>query len=226
MVDCGDIDVVPMDMAYIHRQIDESIKKILKHGALPVILGGDHSMSYPVVRGFEEKGPLGLIQLDAHLDRGEPIPDLKDGYITSGNPMRGIGKLKFIKNIVSIGMRGIHTSEKAYMEAEERGEILMPNYMVQESGIRKAIERIPSMEKCYVTIDMDVFDSAIAPGVGSPEPEGMDYSQVKGILFGIAEKTKVVGFDVVSVNPYHDPTGRTPLYAAQLIAEFLGAIFG
>jgi agmatinase len=98
--------------------------------------------------------------------------------------------------------------------------------MFQESGIRKAIERIPSMEKCYVTIDMDVFDSTIAPGVGSPEPEGMDYSQVKGILFGIAEKTKVVGFDVVSVNPYHDPTGRTPLYAAQLIVEFLGAIFG
>jgi agmatinase len=226
MVDCGDIHVVPMDVAYIRQQIEQSVKKILNKGAFPVILGGDHSLSYPVVRAFGKKGPLGLIHFDAHLDRREPVPGVEDGYITSGSPIRGIGELEFIENVVSIGMTGIRNPEKHFLEAEEKGEILIPAYMVRESGIRETVERIPSMGKCYVTIDMDVFDSAIAPGVGSPEVEGMDYSGVKGILFGIAEKSKVVGFDVVSVNPYHDPSGRTPFLAAQLIIEFLGAIFG
>lgn len=225
MVDCGDIDVVPMDLAYIHSQIDESIKKILKNGAFPVILGGDHSLCYPVVRAFNEEGPFGLIHFDAHLDRQGPIPGVKDGYITSGNPIKGIGELGFIENIVSIGMRGIGTSEKAFLEAEKRGEILIPNHMVQELGIRKTIERIPSMEKCYVTIDMDALNSSIVPGVGVVEVEGLVYSQIKGILFGIADKSNVVGFDVMCVNPYYDPTGRTPFFAAQLIVEFLGAVF-
>jgi agmatinase len=228
MVDCGDIDVVPLDLPYLYGQIEESIKKILTNGAFPVVLGGDHSLSYPVVRAFEQKGPLGLIHLDAHLDRHESVPGVKEGYFYygSGSPITRIGELKFVENIVSIGMRGIQTSEKEFFQAEERGEILIPSFMVEESGVRKTVERIPPMEKCYVTIDMDVFDSAIAPGVGSPEAEGMDYSQVKGILFGITEKSNIVGFDVVSVNPYHDPTGRTPVFAAQLIVEFLGAIFG
>lgn len=223
MVDCGDIDIVPLDLQYVYRQIDESMRTILKSGVFPVILGGDHSISYPVVRAFEGKRPLGIIQLDAHLDRRESVLDVKYGH---GSPIRRIGELEFIETIVSLGMRGIRAPERDFLEAEEKGEVLIPNHTIQQLGIEKTVERIPPMGRCYVTIDIDVFDPSLAPGTGTPEADGLSYSQVKGILCGIAAKSEVVGFDVVEVNPYLDPSGRTSLFAAQLIVEFLGAIFG
>lgn len=223
MVDCGDIDVVPLDPHYVYRQIDESVKGILSRDAFPVVLGGDHSISYPVVRAFEEKGPLTLIQLDAHLDRRQAVLDVKYGH---GSPIRRIGELEFIETIVSLGLRGIRAPERDFLEAEERGEVLILNHTIQQVGIEKTVERIPSSERCYVTVDIDVLDPSLAPGTGTPEADGLTYSQVKDILCGIAGKSHVVGFDVVEVNPYVDPSGRTSLFAAQLIVEFLGAIFG
>ena len=227
-VDCGDIDVVPLDLPYLHQQIDESVKKILKSSAFPVFLGGDHSLTYPIVRAFEKKGPIGFIHLDAHLDRYEAPPGVKEGYFNygHGSPIRMVAGLEFIENIVSIGMRGIRAQENEYLTAEERGEVLIPNFMVQKLGISKTLELIPAFEKCYVTIDIDVLNSSQAYGLCSPEADGMDYSQVKRVLFGIAEKSNIIGFDVMCVNPSLDPTGRTPLFAVQLIVEFLGAIFG
>lgn len=227
MVDCGDIDVVPADIAYLHRQIDEAIRTILEKGAFPVVMGGDHSVSYPIVRALEEKGPLGIVHFDAHLDRAGPVPGIENGYYGSGSPLKGIGELEFVdnRNLVSIGLRGIHNSEKDFLAAEEKGEILIPDYVVQEEGVAKTIERIPTMGNCYVTIDIDVLDNAIAPGIGSPEAEGMNYTQLRDILIAVAEKSKVVGFDVMSVAPERDPSGRTQLVTAQLMIEFLGAIF-
>jgi len=223
MVDCGDVDIVPLGLEYVYRQIDESIKGILARHGFPVVLGGDHSVSYPVVRAFEAKGPLGLIQLDAHLDRRESVLDVKYGH---GSPIRRIGELEFVETLVSLGMRGIRAPERDFLEAEDRGEVLIPNHTIQQLGIDKTVEKIPPMGRCYVTIDIDVFDPSLAPGTGTPEADGLNYSQVRGILSGIAAKSKVVGFDVVEVNPYVDPSGRTSLFAAQLIVEFLGDIFG
>lgn len=223
MVDCGDVDIVMQDLPYVHRQIDESIKKIIRRDVFPVSLGGDHSITYPVVRAFEGKGPLSVVHLDAHLDRYPSIMDAKYGH---GCPIRRIGELNFIENIISIGLRGIRGQKADFQEAEGKGEILIPSYLIQDLGADEIAERIPRMGKCYVTIDIDVFDPSLAPGTGTPEAGGLDYFQVKNILGRIAEKSSIVGFDVVEVNPYFDPSGRTSLLAAQLIVEFLGNIFG
>ena len=223
MTDCGDVDVVPLDFQYVYREIEESIKRILEKGTLPVVLGGDHSITYPIVRAFEGIGPLSLVQLDAHLDRRESVMEVRFGH---GSPIKRISELPFIDRIVSLGMRGLRAPEKDFLDAEKRGEILIPVHAVQQSGIEKILEGIPGMERCYVTIDIDVFDASIAPGTGTPETDGLTYAQVKKILRGISEKSKVVGFDLVEVNPSLDPSGRTSLVAAQTIVEFLGAIFG
>ena len=222
MVDLGDVDIVPLDLPYIHKQIDESIKRILKRGSFPVVLGGDHSITFPVVRALKEKGPLSLIHLDAHLDRRESLLDSKYGH---GSPIRRIGELDFIETIVSLGIRGLRAPEKDFHYAEKRGDVLIPSHVIHKSGIEDIIEQIPKLERCFVTIDIDVLDPSLAPGTGTPEAEGLNYSQVKSILWGISEKTQVVGFDLVEVNPYMDASGRTSLFAAQLIVEFLGAIF-
>lgn len=223
MADCGDVDVVPLDYAYVYKQIERSIKTILEKGAFPVCFGGDHSITYPIVRGFERDEPLNLIQLDAHLDRRESVLDVRLGH---GSPIKRISELPFIKKIVSLGMRGLRAPEKDFLEAERRGEILIPAHLIDQTGIEKTLERIPPLERCYVTIDIDVFDPSVAPGTGTPEAGGLNYSQVKKILKRIAERSKVVGFDLVEVNPSLDPSGRTSLLAAQTIVEFLGMIFG
>lgn len=223
MADCGDVDVVPLDYEYVYRQIEGSIKMILEKGAFPVALGGDHSITYPIVRGFEGTGPLSLVQLDAHLDRRDSVLDVRFGH---GSPIKRISELPFIEKIVSLGMRGLRAPEKDFLEAERRGEILIPAHLMEESGIEKTLDRIPAMGRCYVTIDIDVFDPSVAPGTGTPEAGGLTYPQVKKILRRVAEKSEVVGFDLVEVNPSLDSSGRTSLIAAQTIVEFLGAIFG
>lgn len=222
MTDCGDVDVVPLDFQYVYREIEGSIKRILDKGALPVVLGGDHSITYPIVRAFEGTGPLSLVQLDAHLDRRESVVEVRFGH---GSPIKRISELPFIDRIVSLGMRGLRAPEKDFLEAEKRGERLIPAHTVQQSGIEKILEGISAMERCYVTIDIDVFDPSIAPGTGTPETDGLTYAQVKSFLRGISGKSKIVGLDLVEVNPSLDPSGRTSLVAAQTIVEFLGAIF-
>jgi agmatinase len=223
VMDCGDVDVVPLDFEYVYLQIEETIKKILKKGAFPVVLGGDHSITYPIVRSFEGRGKLSVVQLDAHLDRRESIINSKYGH---GSAIKRISELGFIQTIVSIGQRGIRTPEKDFLKAEKRGEILIPNYLFHQQSIEKTIDMIPLLGECYVTIDIDVLDPSLAPGTGTPEVGGFSYSELKTILSGIASKAKIVGFDLVEVNPYFDYSGRTSLLSAQLIIEFLGIIFG
>lgn len=223
MVDCGDVDVVPLDMAHVHRQIEESVRGILQRGALPVSLGGDHSVTYPVVKAFNEHGTISLVQFDAHLDRRQEVGGVKYGH---GSPIKRISQLDFVDKIVTVGLRGLRAPEEDYLEAEARGEMLIPAHQVRTFGAAKTLSGIPPLGKCYVTIDIDVLDPALAPGTGTPEADGLSFHQLKEMLQGLAAANQIVGLDLVEVNPYLDPTGRTPLFAAQLIVEFLGSIFG
>jgi agmatinase len=223
LVDCGDVDVVPLDLDYTHRQIDESIRGILKRGALPVCLGGDHSVTYPIVRAFDQYNPLSLIQFDAHLDRRDDLGGVRYSH---ASPIRRISELDFVEKIVTIGLRGLRAPEEDYLAAEDRGEILIPAHMIRSEGARAAMSRIPSLGTCYVSIDIDVLDPALAPGTGTPEADGLALHQVKEIIFGLAATNRIVGLDLVELNPYFDSSGRSALFAAQLIVESLGAIFG
>ncbi len=222
IVDCGDVDIVPLDRAYVYDQIDAGVKRILGQGAFPVFLGGDHSVTYPVVAAFEGGGPLSIVQLDAHLDRRDAVVSSRYGH---GSPMRRIGELSFIESISTIGLRGLRAPEHDFYEAESRGDVLIPAHEVHQKGADAAVDAVPPMDRCYVTIDIDALDPSIAPGTGTPEADGLSYRQIKTILSGIAKKSQVVGFDLVEVNPGLDPSGRTALFAAQLCVEFLGAIF-
>ncbi|MEW6672208.1 MAG: agmatinase, partial [Thermodesulfobacteriota bacterium] len=222
LLDCGDVDIVPLDRVYVYDQIDAAVKEIIKQGAFPVFLGGDHSVTYPIVSAFKDGGPLSIVQLDAHLDRRDEVVSSKYGH---GSPIRRISELSFIESISTIGIRGLRAPERDFREAEARGDVLILSHEVHEKGTDAIIQAVPQMDRCYVTIDIDALDPAIAPGTGTPEADGLSYRQIKTILSGIAKRSQIVGFDLVEVNPGLDPSGRTPLFAAQLCVEFLGAIF-
>ena len=224
IADCGDVDVIYYDRERNFRLIYDKVRGILDRGALPVVLGGDHSISYPVLRAFEGSGPLRVVLIDAHLDYKDELMGLK---YTNNSPFRRAFELPFVEQILSFGIRGIKSTDQELRESREHGNLVFSNYDVFEGGVEGILTELPAdLGNYYVSIDIDGLDPSIAPGTESPEAEGLTFTQVKGLLGGIAQRGTLVGVDCVEVNPYLDPAELTQHMAAQLLIETLATRFG
>jgi agmatinase len=222
IVDCGDVDVAYYDIDRNMGLITDAVKAILDRKALPVLLGGDHSVSFPIVRAFERFAPLDIVHVDAHLDFIDDVDGMK---FASGSPLRRMRELGFVRHMTHYGIRDIRSREGDYAEATRRGSRIFTREEIRDDGTKAILEKLPELGNVYVTVDVDGFDPSIAPGTGSPTVDGLLYHEVRSLLQGVARKGKVVGFDVVEVSPPVDLHGQTSLLATTLIAEFLGAIF-
>jgi agmatinase len=183
-----------------------------------VILGGDHSITFPVIRGLEGP-PLTVIHFDAHLDTWDSGPD-DLGH--AGWVLR-VAKLPFVKTIVQIGMRGLANDLGAVESAKQIGTTVITTEELRRIGIKAVIARIPRSERIYVSVDIDVVDPSLAPGTGTPEVGGLSFEEIDQLLQAIPSRGRVVGIDLVEVEPFHDPGKVTPLTASRLIIDFLGA---
>ncbi len=222
VADCGDVDIVALDLEGNLRRVSEAVQTLLSRGVMPVILGGDHSISFPAVRGYAGGGPLSVVHLDAHLDYRDEVGGIRFGH---GCPLRRIEELPFIQQIVTLGIRGLRASEEDLEATRARGNRVVTAAAIRRKGLVAALAQVPGAERIYVTLDVDALDPGIAPGTGTPDPGGLSYTEARDLLQGIARKGRIVGFDLVEVNPWLDPTGVTPLTAAQLLIEFLASIF-
>jgi len=223
IVDCGDVDMIHMRPEACLQNIQEAVGKIVTRGALPVILGGDHSVPIPVLRALRDKGPLYLIQVDAHLDFVDERFGVREGH---GNIMRRAAEMPHVEGFAQIGIRGPGSSDPSdFADARRMGSLIIGPREIRRRGVEWVLSRIPDGKRYYVTIDIDAFDAGIAPGSGSPSIGGLDYYEVTEILRGVAAKGDVVGFDFVEVAPQYDPTEVTAQLAARVILDFLGAIF-
>jgi len=223
ITDCGDVDVIYFDQERNFRLIKESVGKILERGAVPMVLGGDHSISYPVLRAFEEHGPLRIILIDAHLDYKNELMGLK---YTNNSPFRRAFELPFVEQILSFGIRGIKSTDQELRESREHGNLVFSNYDVFDNDIETLFEQVPEdLGNYYVSIDIDGLDPSICPGTESPEAEGLTVTQVKQIFHALAERGNLVGVDLVEVNPYLDPAELTPHMAVQLLIEAIATRF-
>jgi len=189
----------------------------------PVLIGGDHSATGPAVRALAAPGPLCVLQIDAHLDATDEVMGSRD---TSSSPMRRAAEIPTVTRILQVGIRGARTSQATYREARARGNlVLTPDALRAHQGWATLLNALDACGRCYVTLDMDAFDPAFAPGVSSPEPGGFDYPEVRRLLREVAARTTVVGFDVMETNPLVDGSGATAYLAAVAALELLGAIF-
>jgi agmatinase len=223
LVDAGDQDVLYLDVERTFAAVTDSVREILSRKVLPVAMGGDHSISFPVVRAFEELGEkLHVIQLDAHLDYNDSVEGIR---LANGSPLKRISELNFIGEIVQIGMRGIRARKDAYDDSRSRGNRIITMSDFRKMGIEGVINQIPQGGKFYVTIDIDALDPSIAPGTTAPCFNGLTYQEMRDLLMGIASRGSIMGFDVVEVNPFLDPVGLTQSAAVMIILEFLGSIF-
>jgi agmatinase len=123
-------------------------------------------------------------------------------------------------------MRGIRAREDAFRDSSDRGNMIILSSDVRQQGLEAVIDKFPPGGNIYVTIDIDVLEPSVAPGTGSPCPDGLLYRELKSLLQGVCRCGRVVGVDLVEVNPFVDQTGLTASVASMLILEFLSNIFG
>ncbi|PID03022.1 agmatinase [Sporosarcina sp. P2] len=222
IVDAGDADVIHGDIEQAFTAIEYAVAKIREKGAIPAIMGGDHSISIPVARALKDEGDITVIQLDAHLDWS----DAPGGQtLGNGSPMRRMSEMDHIKDMVQIGLRGLGSSRKEDFDAAKAyGSELISARDSAKLGVEGILNKIPKADKYYVTIDIDCFDISLATGTGSPSPGGFSFDFLNDILIGIAEKGNVVCFDLVEVAPQYDPTGATTRVAAMTMLNFMGHI--
>jgi len=222
MVDCGDVDLAYYDIERNMRQITESVSALLDRNVFPVLVGGDHSVTYPCIRAFERYAPLDIVQIDAHLDWIDEVDGVR---YANGSPMRRAMEHDFTRNMVQLGIRDIRSREDDYKTAVAAGSHIVTRQKIREQGVDAMLSELPELGNVYVTIDIDGLDPSVAPGTGSPTVDGFLYHEVRGLLQGLTKRSNIVGFDVVEVNPMVDLHGQTCLLATTLIVEFLGAIF-
>lgn len=224
IVDCGDADVLQGDVEYCFDSIEHSVRKIIDHGAKPIIIGGDHSITIPVGRALESfHQTIDVVQFDAHLDWKDHVADQ---YYGNGSPMRRLSEMDHIGGMTQIGLRGIGSSTKTdFQDARSYGSVLISGREVKQIGVQGILDKIPVGKKFFLTIDIDGYDMSIAPGVASPYPGGLFFEDVCDIIRGIGKKGEIMGADLVEVAPQYDPTGVTVRLAAltliQVMAEMM-----
>ncbi len=223
MVDIGDADIVHTDTEKSHANIEYGVRKILQSGALPVVVGGDHSVNAPIIRAFADKGPIHIIQIDAHLDFVDERHGVRYGH---GNPMRRASETNFVTGMTQLGIRNVSSSNRAdHKAAEDAGSTILSVRDVRRLGAEGVLKQIPKDVNYYITIDIDGFDPSIAPGTGTPSHGGFTYYEVMEILQGVSKQGEVVGIDLCEVAPDYDLTGSTSILAAQVLMNLIGYVF-
>ncbi|GAA4652737.1 agmatinase [Kistimonas scapharcae] len=223
MVDVGDADIVHTDMNKSHANTKAAVKKILEQGAMPIVLGGDHSINYPCLAAFEGRGPIHVIHFDAHLDFVNERHGVRYGH---GNPLRRASESSHISGMTQMGIRNVSSSSRSdYDDARAAGSDIMSVRQVREMGTAEVLSRIPDRDQYYITLDIDCFDPSIAPGTGTPSHGGFQYYEVLEIIKGLTRKGNIVGMDLVEVAPAYDPAGVTSILAAQVLMNSIGFIF-
>ncbi|MEL6287181.1 MAG: agmatinase [Pseudomonadota bacterium] len=222
IVDIGDADIVHTDTEASHANIAAGVRAILEAGALPVVLGGDHSVNIPCIEAYEGEDPFHLVQIDAHLDFVDERHGVTRGH---GNPMRRAVEKSWVSGLSQIGIRNVSsTAREGYEDARARGSDILSVRQFRALGVDGMLARIPSGVRTYLTIDIDAFDPSIAPGTGTPSHGGFLYYEILELIAGIAARQPIVGIDLVEVAPDYDPTGSTSILAAQLLMNTIGRI--
>lgn len=226
--DLGDIPMHVTNILQSHQNIEDAATELaLEHPHIfPIIIGGDHSITAPSIRGFRKRftGKVGLIQFDSHFD----VRNLEDGGPSNGTPIRQLLQSGTLdgNNIVQIGIHNFSNSQAYRNYVDEQGITFFTSRDVHRRGIADIMEQAIAIasrdtEAIYVTVDIDVLDQAFAPGVPAMVAAGMSsWDLFEGVAM-LGQVDKVKGLDIVCVDPTQDARNATVRVAANVILEFL-----
>ena len=220
MADCGNVSVSPSDVVHNFERLAGVVARISERGAMPVILGGDHAITFPAVCGLSEFSPLNVVHFDAHLDYTH---DYHGALLTHGSPIRRCRELDHVGHITSVGIRSVRRAP--YEDAVAHGNSIITARQFRELGPEAVAESIQTGSNLYITFDVDVLDPTQAPGTGTPEVGGLFYEECRRCLTALVNRSNLVAFDVVEVAPPYDVSDLTAQVAARLITDILSARF-
>jgi len=215
--DVGDLNVVD-DVLETLRRLELSVRDIHEAGKVPLVIGGEHTLTYGSVRAL--KGDIAVVDFDAHLDFRDEYMGEKLSHTTY---MRRLAEEIGPDRIVEVGTRAVSKEELEF--AKDTGVTFYSVYEVRKQGAARISQLINSklskFKTLYITVDLDVLDPAYAPGVGNPEGDGLETFTVIDILEGIVSRN-LVGLDLVEVCPNYD-NGTTAAQAVRILFEILAA---
>ncbi|XP_064615410.1 guanidinobutyrase-like [Liolophura sinensis] len=223
VADVGDVAFNLYNLPEACQDIRNHFSMLIQDGCKPLALGGDHTMSYPILQAIKEKyGPVGLVHLDAHPDTADVMSNSKTAH---GTPFRRAFEEGCLdpKRVVSIGLRGPAPDHEPYQWGIDQGfrVIRMEEYWHKPmTPLMAEVRAQMGKGPVYLTFDIDVLDPSFAPGTGFPEVAGMTSIQALEVIRG-CRGLNLIGCDLVEVNPSYDPTGRTAILAANLLFEIL-----
>jgi agmatinase len=228
VVDFGDAPVLPADPIHSHAAIEAIVAQVLAAGAIPVIIGGDHSISEPDVRACAAAhGPVGLVHFDTHTDTGAEVFGVG---LSHGTIMRRLVEAGHVdpRRYAQIGLRGYWPGEDEFAWQSEQGITSLFMHDVRDLGIREVVHRAVEAVGAgpvFLTVDIDVLDPAFAPGTGTPEPGGMTTAELLWAVRQVATQLDVIGVDMVEVIPTGVGSADISALAAdRIIREILGGI--
>ena len=221
MADVGDVAIQGAQVEANFDRMTEAVRRIVARGTLPVSVGGDHSISFPLVRGLSEAGEIHVVYLDGHADF---VDDLDGAALSGASEMRRIRELPFVRSVAALGLRNVEREEFDDMRRlDVRWATALD--LIDGGGPDLVNRLVPASPALYVSIDLDVLDISLTPGHSLPEPGGLSYRQLRQTLALIARRGTVIGFDVAELNPMLDAGGSTARVATWLITHFLSEIF-
>jgi agmatinase len=226
VADAGDIDAAPVSIEKCYEAVEARIGDIADADARPIVIGGDHSISLPVLRALAKRhGPVALVQFDAHIDTWD---EYFGGKYFHGTPFRRAIEERLVdgRRFVQVGIRGPMFGEDDFDFHREHGITVIDIEQVKDRGVAWVVAEIRRIATgpAYMTFDIDGVDPAFAPGTGTPEVGGLTSHEAQRLVRGLGALS-LVGGDIVEVSPLYDGPGQiTALLASNLMFEFLCAM--
>jgi agmatinase/guanidinopropionase len=226
VVDYGDVSVIPTSIEHTMTAITNTAGGIIDSGAVLITLGGDHSISLPLLRAHAKKhGAVSLVHIDAHIDTWES--EFESVPYSHGTPFRHALLEGLIRDgeYMQIGIRGPTSGENDYADAKNLGARTITIHEVLERGVSEVLQEVHQrmMGPVYVTVDIDSADPAYAPGTGTPEVGGLTSYQLLQLVRGL-HGLNLAGFDLVEVSPPFDHGDITAILAANIVFEYLSLL--
>ena len=221
-IDAGDVPTTLHDNAGNRARIEAKTREVLALPAVPILLGGDCSVTIPFLAGFADHGPVWVLQIDAHIDWRDEVHGEHYGY---SSPMRRASEMPHVAGIVQVGLRSVGSARLADIEAARHyGSRFVTAREVHAQGVEAALRHIPEGARIVVTLDCDSLDPGIMPGVAARTPGGLTYTQAIDLIAGLGRRGGIAGFDLVELYPPADMDGLSALTAARLLVNAIGAI--
>ncbi|MBM3384522.1 MAG: amidohydrolase [Betaproteobacteria bacterium] len=222
LADCGDVPCDLRDLPGSAARATRAVRAILEAGAMPIVLGGDDSITAIALGAFEGRGPLHVLQIDAHLDYRDEVDGVRDGY---SSPMRRAAEMPWVERIVHCGTRGVGSARPADLrDTLARGNAIVTASEVRRHGIERVLAEFPEGGRYYIAFDCDGVDPSVMPGTSAPLPGGLCYDDTRDLLTGLARRGSLAGISFAEHYPSLDVNGITALAIVRLIVNLIAIV--